>query len=135
MNHLTITVTANAVEKWEQLASCAPPQVVARTFEVIIEFLLRIDGARTRGLVVTMEARERWQDDDYLRDELIQSARSEPRWYAAGLWESDNFDEWTIEIIDPTGVLKWFGIDQAADLFKQNRNNAKPLRLPAAGID
>jgi hypothetical protein len=135
MKQMTITVTANAMEKWEQTASCRPPQVVARTFEVIIDFLLRVDGARTKGLVITMEARERWQNDDYLRDELIKSARSEPRWYAAGGFESENFDEWTIEIIDPHGVLKWFGMDQAADLFKQNSSNAKPLRLPAARFD
>lgn len=134
MKTLTIDVVANAYQKEESLWSCAPPVVVARTFEVIITFTLKLNGRRARGVVITMDASDRGQDDAQLREELIFSKRAERVFHADAINEQElAFDDWVIEILDPTGILKWFGIDNAVDIFKQSQNsqNDKPVRLPA----
>lgn len=132
MKQLTIDVVANAYTREERVYACAPPVVVARTFEVVLTFTLKLNGKKARGLVVTMEARDRWQMDDELREELKSNYRIEPVFHAEAIDEIDDpMDDMIIEIIDPTGFLKWFGLDAAEDIFK-NAKHDKPVRLPAA---
>lgn len=110
----------------------APPKMAT----IVVNFLHRMNGARVKGLVITLEAPFYGDDLDRLKDELLQSARQEYEWYGEGVPsdhpDHNTPDEWTIDIIDPDGVLKWLGIyDTAVETFKQQKND-KPLRLPSA---
>jgi hypothetical protein len=132
MKTLTVDVVANAYTREESLIGCRPPVIVSRTFEVIITFTLKLNGKKSRGLVVTMDASDRGQGDEQLREELIYSKRAERQFHAEAIDEHDDpLDDWTIEILDPTGILKWFGLDNAVEIFKQHPKNDQPVRLPA----
>lgn len=106
-----------------------------KRFELHIEMTLSVNGYEVRKLTMGMIARNEGQDDDKLREELIRSCYvSDMSWIQHGdLLPDPDFDKMTIEIIDPTGILKWLGVD----LFEQFKKayNDKPLRLPSGDTE
>lgn len=137
MNHLKIVVNFQTMPE-RSFGEC-PIVLPPRRMEVKIEFTLstswnNLPPLRVRRVTVIMEARENDDDDeDRLRDELIQNARAEHElWDTGNMVHDKNDPEWIIEIIDPSGVMKWFGIDRAKDIFKQQtEKHDQPVRLPA----
>ena len=132
MNDLTISAhvtkdLGDAVRGFGEM----PRLVYHPILEVTVTFCHRINGSRSfRSIIVAMQARQRGQDDDGLRCELLQSATI---WQEGEIWSDENpgdpGDEWTIQTIDPDGVLKWLGID--FETFKKYQKNDQPVRLIA----
>lgn len=102
-----------------------------KRIELHIEMTLSVDRYEVRKITMGMIARNEGQDEDKLREELIRSCYvSDMSWIQHGDLVADpDFEKMTIEIIDPTGILKWLGVD----LFEQFKKayNDEPLRLPS----
>lgn len=109
-----------------------PPRVTVK-----IEFLFIVNDIRSHAYTINMNGYNRdgrW--DEQLRDELKQSHYWDYDIWSNGHQAAFERDGWTLQIIDPAGVLEWFGLDAAADLFKQqNQINDQPVRLPAPGVE
>ena len=134
MNRLLVIVNfeqKTGLDIWEPIGVIVPP----KRLEVRVAFeLYNPSNELVRQMTIIMEARHHDQGEDCLRDELKQSAYANYEVWITPTGPLDDSGEWTIEIIDPQDFLKWFGIDQAADLFKKYQKNDKPLRLPASFI-
>lgn len=130
MNHLTIS--AWVVKKEPNLFRLYDAVIFDDpVFSVIVKFTLRINGSKSsRSIVAEMEARHRGQSEEAMRCELLQSVYLSyefEHWLESDMGEPG--DEWTIETIDPDGVIKWLGID--FETFKTYSKNAESLRLPS----
>ncbi len=135
MNKLKVIVN---IEHKSSQEFCQPVGIIAppKRLEVRINFeLYNPNNELVKRMTIVMEARHNDHGEECLRDELKQSAYADYEVWCTPTGGPDDSGEWTIEIIDPQDFLKWFGIDHAVDIFKQNQKNAKPLRLPAARFD
>jgi len=127
----TLTISTRVEKHHADLSTC---ELVASILNVVVIFKHQKNGSRShRSIVVEMSARLRGHDLDALKCELLQSATSSVE---CEVWADENTgdpgDEWTIQTIDPDGVLKWLGID--FETFKQYQKNDQPVRLPAPGV-
>lgn len=134
---LRVTTTVDSFSNLDFMCDIGPgPVVRPPRLSIEIEFLFMVNNQRSHAFILNMNGYARNHEyDERLRDQLKQSHYWEREMWSSSHPAAFERDGWTLQIVDPYGVLEWFGLDAAADLFtQQNQINDKPVRLPAPAI-
>jgi hypothetical protein len=128
-----LQIIAGMVKEPDHLRISRSQRIAVRRIQLVIEMMLVVDDEEIHSMTLGMFAKES-DDEDRIREELKASAYVENvTWSSSSeVTGPPDFERMTINIIDPTGILKWLGID-LSEQFKKAYND-KPLRISAPSL-